>query len=189
MEYFGQLLTSCPRNESESLNHKNYKEWRLKILSLEDSPMDAELIYEYLRENFGTEIQMDIVLKEEEFVSAISFKKYDLILADFMLTGFNGFTALSHVKSICPSTPLICVSGFIGEETAVELLKQGAIDYVSKDNLGRLKFSIERALKESKENEEKEKRAAELLIANKELAFQNEEKENEQQSYLLPIKN
>ncbi|HEY5555821.1 diguanylate cyclase, partial [Acetobacterium sp.] len=134
-------------------------------------------IYEYLRENFESDIKMDIVMKEEEFVSALSLKKYDLILADFMLPDFNGFVALEHVKSICPATPFICVSGFIGEETAVELLKKGATDYVSKDKLGRLKHSIERAIKEAKENEEKEKRAAELIIANKELAFQNEEKE------------
>jgi len=70
------------------------------------------------------------------------------------------------VSTICPYTPFICVSGFIGEKTAAELLKQGATDYVSKDKLGRLVYSIERALKETKENEEKEKRAAELTRAN-----------------------
>jgi len=159
------------------MDHINNGNDQLKILYLEDSPMDAELIYEYLRENFESEIKMDIVMKEEAFVSALSLKKYDLILADFMLPDFNGFVALEHVKSICPATPFICVSGFIGEETAVELLKKGATDYVSKDKLGRLEHSIERAIKEAKENEEKEKRAAELVIANKELAFQNEEKE------------
>ncbi|MBK5247004.1 MAG: diguanylate cyclase, partial [Peptostreptococcaceae bacterium] len=57
---------------------------------------------------------------------------------------------LEHVKSICSSTPFICVSGLIGEETTAELLKQGASDYVSKGKLGRLKYSIERALKEFK---------------------------------------
>ena len=156
------------------MNHKKGEKCQLVILSLEDSPMDSDLIYEYLCENLGYEVQMDTVLKEEEFVSAISLKKYDLILADFMLPSFNGFVALEHVKSICPSTPFICVSGLIGEEITVELLKQGATDYVSKNKLGRLKYSIERALKESKETEEKDKRAAMLIIANKELAFQKE---------------
>jgi len=150
---------------------------RLEILALEDSPMDAELIYAYLCENFELEIKMDIVIKEIEFVSAISLKKYDLILADFVLPDFDGFAALEHVKLICPTTPFICVSGFIGEEKAVELLKAGATDYVSKDKLGRLEYSIIRALKESKEKEEKEKQAAELIIVNQELAFQNREKE------------
>jgi len=147
---------------------------KLKILCLEDSPLDAELIYEYLCENSKYEIQMDIVSKEEEFISAIKLNKYELILFDFMLPGFNGFAALKHVKAICPSTPFICVSGFIGEETAVELLKQGATDYVSKNKLGRLIFSIERSLKESKEAEEKERQTAELIFMNKELALQNE---------------
>ena len=135
------------------MNRKKDKECRLEILALEDSPMDADLIYEYLCENSRHEIQMDIVLKEDEFVAAISSKKYDLILADYMLPGFNGFAALKHVKSICPSTPFICVSGFIGEGKAVELLKQGATDYVSKDKLGLLIYSIERALKVTKEQE------------------------------------
>lgn len=148
------------------MEHINNGKDQLEILSLEDSPMDAELIYEYLRENFESNIKMDSVMKEEEFVSALSLKKYDLILADFMLPDFNGFAALEHVKSICPATPFICVSGFIGEETAAELLKQGATDYVAKDKLGRLVYAIERALKETKENEEKEKRAAELTRAN-----------------------
>src|SRR5665648_1090338 len=112
------------------MNHNNAMKNQLKMLLLEDSPMDAELIYEYL---------------------------------------------LEHVKSICPNTPFICVSGYIGEEVAVELLKQGATDYVAKDKLGRLIYAIERALKESKERVEKEKRAAELIIANKELVLQNKE--------------
>ena len=141
----------------------------LKILSLEDSPMDSELIYEYLCENFGVKIQMDKVMTEEEFVFAISSKNYDVILADFQLPGFDGFAALQHANLICPATPYICVTGFIGEEVAVELLKKGAKDYVSKDKLGRLVFSIERALKESKEHEVLRK--SQLSVAESEERF------------------
>jgi len=138
----------------------------LKILILEDSPMDAELIVASLNENLNTNIKMDIVAKKEAFVLALSSSKYDVILSDFMLPDINGFAALTHVKRICPNTPFICVSGFIGEETAVELLKQGATDYVSKDKLGRLAHSIERALNESKENEQNEKMTMELINTN-----------------------
>ncbi|MBK5211814.1 MAG: diguanylate cyclase [Coriobacteriia bacterium] len=113
--------------------------------------MDAELIKEYLLENFGSEIQINVVTNEADFILAISKDTYDLILADFILHGFDGFAALEHAKSICPSTPFLCVSGFIGEESAVELLKQGATDYILKNKLGRLKYSMERALKESKD--------------------------------------
>jgi diguanylate cyclase (GGDEF)-like protein/PAS domain S-box-containing protein len=130
---------------------ENDKKCPLHILSLEDSPMDAELIKEYLLENFGSEIQINTVANEEDFISAISKDKYDLILSDFRLPGFNGFQALEHAKSMISFTPFICVSGVIGEEAATELLKQGATDYVSKENLGRLKQSIERALKEVKD--------------------------------------
>src|SRR5665648_34024 len=59
-------------NERERMTCENNKKCPLHILSLEDSRMDAELIYEFLCENFGSEIQMDIVMKEEEFVSEIS---------------------------------------------------------------------------------------------------------------------
>ena len=91
----------------------------LKILSLEDSPMDSELIYECLSEKFGAKIQMDKVMTEEEFVFAVSTKNYDVILADFQLPGFDGFAALQHANLICPATPYICVTGFIGEEAVV----------------------------------------------------------------------
>jgi diguanylate cyclase (GGDEF)-like protein/PAS domain S-box-containing protein len=126
----------------------------LMILSLEDSPMDSSLIYEYLRENLNQDFHIDTVMKEQEFVSAISTKKYDLILSDFILPDFGGFEALRHLKLISPNTPLICLSGGIGEEAAVELLKNGAVDYVSKDKMGRLIHSVERAIREAKDQEE-----------------------------------
>ncbi len=157
------------------MKNTNKEKNQLKVLLLEDSTMDAELIVEHLRENFNPKICIDIVIKQEAFIEAISKKTYDLILADFTLPGFDGFAALDHAKSICPNTPFICVSGYIGEEVAVELLKRGATDYVSKDKLGRLIFAIERALKETRESIEKEKRTNELVLANKELALQNKE--------------
>lgn len=134
----------------------------LEVLSLEDSPADTELLYEYLCAESKYQIQMDNVMEEEEFISAISTKKYDLILADFRLPGFDAFAALVHAKLLCPSTPFIVISGYIGMEIAVELLKQGATDYVLKDKIGGLIFSIERALRESKEREEKAKILEEL---------------------------
>jgi len=181
---------------------KNDNKYQLKILCLEDTLLNADLIQKYLNKNSDYLIKMDMVLKEQDFVVAISTKKYDLILSDFMLLDFNGFVALKHVKAICPATPFICVSGLVGAGTAVELLKQGATDYVFKDKLDRLIFVIERALKEAKENEKKYKlaaelviankakadRAAELVIANKELIFQNEEKEKRAAELVLANK-
>jgi DNA-binding NtrC family response regulator len=126
---------------------------RFNILLLEDSSMDADIIKSYLTENFKYDFYLDIVSFKSAFLSAISSKRYDLILADFSLPDIDGFTALKQAKSICPLTPFIIVSGTIGEETAVELLIKGATDYILKDRLGRLSTSIERALIEVNETE------------------------------------
>ena len=139
----------------------------LKVLCLEDSPQDAEIMRELLIDA-GYNLNMDCTAAEKEFVSLLSSHKYDLILADFKLPGFDGFTALRWSVEICPDVPFICISGTIGEETAVELLKKGAVDYILKDRLIRLPSAIKRAIEQH--NIQIEKRAAELLL------MENEEK-------------
>ena len=104
----------------------------LRILHLEDSAMDSELVFQYLKKHLGLEFQLDVVSNEKEFVSAISARPYDLILSDFMLPDIDGFQVLKHLQSRAKTVPVIILSGYIGEETAAELLKQGAADYVSK---------------------------------------------------------
>ncbi len=110
--------------------------------------MDSELIFQYLKKHLDLEFQMDIVSNANDFVSATSTKPYNLILSDFMLPDIDGFQVLKHLRSVAKDVPVIILSGFIGEETAAELLKQGAADYVSKESLSRLDHSIKRALKE-----------------------------------------
>src|SRR5664280_1339573 len=104
----------------------------LNVLCLEDSPRDAEIIHELLIDA-GYNLNMDYTASEKEYVSLLRSHKYDLILADFKLPGFDGFAALRWSMEICPDVPFICISGTIGEETAVELLKKGAVDYILKD--------------------------------------------------------
>ena len=94
--------------------------------------------------------------KKKEFTSLLHNHTYDLILSDFKLPGFDAHGALKLAKNICPEVPFICVSGSIGEETAIELIKQGAIDYVLKDRLIRLPLAIKRALDESKEKKSRQ---------------------------------
>ncbi len=143
---------------------------KLNVLCLEDSPQDAEIIREQLI-NSGYILNMDCTAKEKEFVSLLRSREYDIILSDFKLPGFDGFAALQWALKICPDTPFICVSGTVGEENAVELLKKGAVDYVLKDRLGRLPYAIHRALDEAKEKkalkkaEEKVREAQVLLQA------------------------
>lgn len=71
---------------------------------------------------------------------------YDIILADYNLPGFDAHGALELAKAACTHTPFICVSGTIGEEATVELLKHGADDCVLKDRMARLPFAVQRAI-------------------------------------------
>jgi hypothetical protein len=128
----------------------------LKVLCLEDVLMDAEIMRELIT-NSGFNLDMDITAAFEEFESFLRTHKYDVILSDFKLSGFDAFAALHLCNAICPDVPFICVSGSIGEDTAIELLKLGAVDYVLKDRLVRLPFSIKRALNEVKEKRDRNK--------------------------------
>ncbi len=133
----------------------------LRALLLEDSPRDAEIIRELLIDA-GFDLEMDCTASEKEFVSLLRSRPYDIILSDFNLHGFDGFTALRWAMEICPNVPFICVSGTIGEEAAVDLLVQGAADYVLKDRLAKLPSAIHRALAEVKEKEQRRKAEAAL---------------------------
>jgi len=124
----------------------------LNVLSLEDNTFDYELICQQLLKT-GFQLTISRVDKENEFVSSLRNNTYDVILADFNLTGFDAFKALGLANEICPEVPYICVSGSIGEEKAIELLKLGAVDYVIKDRPERLPYAIIRALDEKKEKE------------------------------------
>src|ERR1035437_3612918 len=138
----------------------------LNVLCLEDTLKDAELLNEMLVDA-GYLVNMDFAEREEAFISFLKSRKYHIILADYTLPGFNAPAALKLALEIQPEVPFICVSGTIGEDTAVELLKQGATDYVLKDRLGRLAFAV---------------RCAVVGIElQKELAYQNKEKEKRTQ--------
>ena len=143
---------------------------RLKVLLLEDLPRDIELIRELLIDS-GFDLHMECTDKRSKVHLLASGGNYDIILADFKLPGFDGFAALRWSREICPAVPFICVSGTIGEETAVELLKQGAVDYVLKDRMGRLPFAIQRALEEA--NDVQQRRQAEKTLRESEERYQN----------------
>ena len=125
-------------------------ETELNILSLEDSLRDFEIIRELLLDE-GFNMHLIRVEKESEFVGSLQNAKWDIILADFRLPGFDAFAALRYSLEICPDVPFVCVSGSIGEEIAIELIKSGAEDYVLKDRLARLPFAINRALDGAKD--------------------------------------
>ena len=133
----------------------------LNVLSLEDSLRDFEIICERLLEE-GFKMKISRVEKESDFASALHNAGWDIILADFKLPGFNAFAALRISKEICPDVPFVCVSGSIGEETAIDLIKSGAVDYVLKDRLARLPVAINRALQDAAEKLARRKAEEEL---------------------------
>ena len=150
----------------------------LNVLCLEDVLKDAELLNEMLVDA-GYLVSMDIAKGEKEYLNFLKGRNYDIILADNSLPSFDAFAALKLALELKPEIPFICVSGTIGEEKAVELLKQGATDYVLKDRLGRLAFAVQRALKETEMQKERKQAEEELknnmdelIITNKELTFQ-----------------
>lgn len=119
----------------------------LHILSLEDDPHTAELIQATLTAE-GFSCSLVRVETREGFAAALDQDRFAVILADHTLPSFNGLEALAMARAHCPDTPFIFVSGTLGEEIAIESLKQGATDYVMKQRLSRLAPAVRRALEE-----------------------------------------
>ncbi len=125
-----------------------HRQQPLRVLLLEDSRFDAELLTEALLDVYPAAI-VRLERDEAGFVDAVTHGAPDVILSDYELPGFSGALALEHARSLAPQVPFIFVSGVIGEDNAVELLKLGATDYVSKGRMARLAVVLERALRES----------------------------------------
>ncbi|NYB51885.1 MAG: PAS domain S-box protein [Methanobacteriaceae archaeon] len=122
----------------------------IKILILEDVPLDVELMERELkRENISFISRR--VETEEEYINKLKEFQPDVILADHSLPYFDGISAMNIAQSMAPDTPFIFVSGQMGEEFAVEMLKKGATDYVLKHNLSKLGHAVKRAIKEADE--------------------------------------
>jgi diguanylate cyclase (GGDEF)-like protein/PAS domain S-box-containing protein len=119
----------------------------LKVLLIEDRPEDAELLVREMRSR-GLRVVSRRVETGVEFEAALEGFAPDLILSDYTLPGFHGTEALEIAIRKTPDTPFIFVSGTIGDERAIQALKQGAVDYVLKDNRARLVPAIERAMRD-----------------------------------------
>jgi sigma-B regulation protein RsbU (phosphoserine phosphatase) len=140
----------------------------LRILSLEDSETDEELIVRELKQG-GLTFTVRLAQTQEEFEHEIEAFRPELILADYKLPAFNGLEALLIAKERCPEVPVIIISGAVGEETAVELLKNGATDFVLKDRLSRLVPAVRRALREVAERRARLQAEADLRALNEAL--------------------
>ncbi len=133
----------------------------LRILHLEDDPADAELVQATLADE-GIDCETLVVATRGDFIAAVEQGGFDLVLADYALPAFDGMTALAIVRERRPELPFVFVSGRLGEEAAIESLRNGATDYVLKNRLSRLAPAVNRALSEAEERAERKKAEEEL---------------------------
>ncbi len=133
----------------------------LRVLMAEDSPEDAEFIERELR-HVGYNVHPRRVDSAQDMARALREGPWDLVLSDYRIPGFGGQEALRLVRESGRDLPFILVSGAIGEEAAVALMKAGAHDYVSKENLTRLGAVVARELREARLRRERREALAAL---------------------------
>jgi PAS domain S-box-containing protein len=120
----------------------------LRVLIAEDREDDALLLVQRL-ERHGFRMAWKRVCVAGEFSDALRAQPWDVILSDHSMPGFDAPTALQLLRESSLDIPFLIVSGSIGEEQAVSLLKTGACDYIPKENLARLGPAVERELKDA----------------------------------------
>ena len=126
----------------------------LRVLLVEDSELDALLLVRYLQTN-GLQPQPRRVASQQEMEQALDGHQWDVVLCDYQLPYFGVQPALDILKRRGLDLPFIVVSGAIGEELAVELMKVGAHDFIVKGSLSRLIPAIEREQREAKARRER----------------------------------
>ncbi len=118
---------------------------RLRVLHLEDSALDHALAMAHLQ-RAGLAVDVLRVDTEPAFRDALAGPDWDIVLSDFNLPGFDGLRAQQILQDSGRSLPFILVSGEIGEDTAVAAMRNGASDYLLKNNLARLAPALEHAI-------------------------------------------
>ena len=135
----------------ESIRDEKY------ILVVDDEEAIRELLHDFLTR---LDYRVDTVTTGEEAVGEIRKKYYDLAVTDLFLPGMSGLDVVRELRAISPETIVIVVTAYSSLETAIESIREGAYDYITKPfNLNGLQLSVERAfehkrlLRESKEKD------------------------------------
>ncbi len=146
------------------------REWRLRVLIVEDFEDDALLLLRELR-NGGYSPDFERVDTHEAMSAALEHRTWDVVLCDHSMPKFSSTAALQLLRdSGFPDLPFIIVSGRIGEDAAVAAMKSGAQDYIMKDNLTRLNSAIERELREAEGRRERRRAEENLLRSERSLS-------------------
>jgi len=136
-----------------------------RILHLEDSEPDHEVLVAHLLRG-GMNAQARRIDSEVAFLEALD-EPWDAVVSDYNLPGFSGLVALELLKASMREIPFILVSGEIGDDTAVEAMRNGANDYLQKSNLARLVPALLHAI-DAAETRRARIKADRDLIASKE---------------------
>ncbi len=136
----------------------------LRALMVEDSIDDCIFINRELKKA-GFELEWKQVYNERDLSQALEQENWDIILSDHIMPGFSSLEALDVVNRSRLDIPFIIVSGLIADESAVEAMKAGCRDYVSKDSLARLPAAISREIGEARMRQAKKNTELELNLA------------------------
>lgn len=137
-------------------NASQVPENELKVLIVEDSKIEAKFTVNLLKKN-GYAVVTERVETAEEMNSALDRLKWDIVISDYQMPDFDGMKALEIFMARGIDIPFILVSGKIGEETAVDLMKMGAHDYIMKGNTARLIPAIKSHLKQAASRRDKKR--------------------------------
>jgi PAS domain S-box-containing protein len=140
----------------------------LRVLHVEDDPQDRELAEATLAAD-GLLCRIQCVDSRSDFEAALLCETFDIILADYSLPRFDGLTAQAIARRLAPQTPFIFLSATLGEELAIDRLKEGATDYVLKQRIGRLPEAVRRARREASERAERQRAEEDVRRLNAEL--------------------
>lgn len=121
----------------------------LYVLVVEDSENDTSLLLEELRQKGYTPVH-ERVEHAAAMSSALERHSWDVVVSDYVMPDFSGPNALKLLRGKNLDVPFIVVSGTYGEEAAVDMMKAGANDYITKANLSRLAPAIEREIEAAK---------------------------------------
>lgn len=149
-------ISGSTRPEFETTAAWDVPSRELRILLLEDSAPHAELVEHHLQAS-GLKFHLVRVETEAGYLEQLERLQPELILSDYALPSFDGYRALDIAKERVPHVPFIFVTGTMGEEVAIETLKNGATDYVLKARLARLGPAVHRALRESADRRERQR--------------------------------
>ena len=135
---------------------------KLKILHLEDMPTDAELV-DFTLKRSKLIFEKIVVDNEADYTRALNEYRPDIVLSDHSLPSFNSIEAFNILQQSGLNVPFILITATISEEFAVEIMRNGAADYVLKDRMQRLPNAIENALEKFRLDAERKKYMNEVI--------------------------